>query len=670
MKNKGIPFVEQHIEKFVLGAAGFVFLSVVAWQIVGTHNNVTLDGRNAAPSEIDEALAARTQTLAQKLEAPAPSIGDKLGERLKPQADSFAQLLGASVSPAAELPSIQPALAKVLQSEGATAGTPFHVPKFPTMAMRPTVQVSDTLDPSVVEQNAALKAMFPTGATSYDITWAVPNAVLDVKTMRSELQSSSGGAQIPGFWYRSTLFLIDVEFQRERKLTDGSWGESIAVPALPGQFSFRPEIAKGADAGLRDAAFNYLADKAQQRQIVQPDFYLTKRSIFSPAMLLSERDSQTGEVSENPEDAKLDGEIRRLKRELGGLAVQAKRIKEDLDGIGGPLEDTSKEDKKKEEEKKKKEEEQGGNQGGNRGGGGGGLGRPGGGLGGAGSGGSAGGMSGRNNPAAEANREKRIALTKKLKKIDSDTKSKEESLAEKLKKRGISESEAKTRDAASSDLETADSLVVWAHDLGVKPGEQYRYRAIAKAYNPFFTNGSLLVDAQKKLGDGFTLDTVASDWSDPFRVSPPVRFFVVDAQAGEGRLGVGQATVEVYRYFDGQRRKSRFTVQPGDEIAQSKDGIAFETGFFLVDVYTDPASERGGADRRPVALAVVQNALGDRYEVRIPREDLNSDDRIEFEDEIAIAKADSESAKSGGSDAAPPTGSSGAGGRGGSDRPY
>ena len=79
MKNKGIPFIEQHIEKFVLGAAGAVFFSVIAWQVLGTHNNVKLDGRDAAPSEIDEALATRTQALAQKLEQPAPAIDEKLG---------------------------------------------------------------------------------------------------------------------------------------------------------------------------------------------------------------------------------------------------------------------------------------------------------------------------------------------------------------------------------------------------------------------------------------------------------------------------------------------------------------------------------------------------------------------------------------------------------------
>ena len=131
-----------------------------------------------------------------------------------------------------------------------------------------------------------------------------------------------------------------------------------------------------------------------------------------------------------------------------------------------------------------------------------------------------------------------------------------------------------------------------------------------------------------------------------------------------------EATVEVYRYFDGLRRKERFTIQPGDAIgvAKGRDGIAYETGFFLVDVYADPTIERGGTDRRPASVAVVQNTLGDRYEIRIPREELNSDARIGFEDEIELAKSDADAAKAGekgaGAGDAKGSGSSGAGGSG------
>ena len=633
MKNKGIPFIEQHIEKFVLGAAGAVFFSAIAWQVLGTHNDVKLDGRDAAPSEIDDALATRTQALSAKLEQATPSIDEKLGDRLKPQSAGYGAAIGAAVSPRGDLPPIEPALASVLQSDGATAGQPFHALKFDALAMRSTIQVSDTLDATALEQQQELKKLFVNSAGPFDLTWTIPSAVLNAKSMRAELDSSAGGAQIPGFWYRSTLFVIDLEFERERKLGDGSWGDSAVVPVLPGQFSFRPEIAKGADAGLRDAAFNYLSDKTSQRQLMQPGFYPTKRSNFSPALLLTD-DGDPTTRSEDPAKAKLDDEIRRLRKDLSRRSVDAKRLKEELEALGGPLEDTSKEDKKREDEKRKEEEK--GNSGG--GGAGGGMGRPGGGL-----GGSAGGMAnGKNNPGDAAAKERRIKLTKTLKELDKKVAAAEEALAKKLEASGLSISSVKPKDTTSSDLMTADSVVVWAHDVSVKAGEQYRYRAIAKLYNPFFTNTALLVDSQKKFGESFTVGSKASEWSEPFRVSPPVAFFVIDAQPGEGRLGVGQATVEIFRYFDGERRRERFTIQPGDAIGSVKkqEGVDFDTGFYLVDVYADPSSDRGGTDRRPGAVAVVQNALGDRYEIRIPKDELGHPLRLSFDDEIESAKAE------------------------------
>jgi hypothetical protein len=125
-------------------------------------------------------------------------------------------------------------------------------------------------------------------------------------------------------------------------------------------------------------------------------------------------------------------------------------------------------------------------------------------------------------------------------------------------------------------------------------------------------------------------------------VTPRIAFFVTDAVPSEGRLGVGQATVEVFCYRDGERRVERFTVQPGDSIGsgKDKDGLNYETGFYLVDVIPDPTTERGGSDRRAAAVAIVQSATGSRYEVRIPKEQTSNPMRLNFQDEIEIAKAE------------------------------
>jgi hypothetical protein len=277
---------------------------------------------------------------------------------------------------------------------------------------------------------------------------------------------------------------------------------------------------------------------------------------------------------------------------------------------------------------------------------------------------------GRRRPGDEANKERRIKLTKTLKEKERRLTAAQEALAKKQEEAGVAATQAsEPADAGTTNLDKAESIIVWAHDLGVAPGEQYRYRAVAKVYNPFFTYGSLLVSDQKKLAEGFTISTPVSDWSDPYRVTPPVEFFVVDAQAGEGRLGTGQATVEVYRYVDGQRRVERFVVQPGDLIGGRVDrsGADFGTGFYLVDVFADPSIERGANERRAVSVAVVQNASGDRYEIRVPRADASDGRRRDLIDEIELAKAAVDSKEP---EEAPKGGGGGAGGVGNPDSPY
>ena len=86
-------------------------------------------------------------------------------------------------------------------------------------------------------------------------------------------------------------------------------------------------------------------------------------------------------------------------------------------------------------------------------------------------------------------------------------------------------------------------------------------------------------------------------------------------------------------------------MQPGELIGagRSSDGIDFDTGFYLVDVIADPATERGGGDRRTAAIAIVQSSTGEFYEVRVPRDEVTSPMRAAFDDEIELARAEAAS---------------------------
>jgi hypothetical protein len=249
---------------------------------------------------------------------------------------------------------------------------------------------------------------------------------------------------------------------------------------------------------------------------------------------------------------------------------------------------------------------------------------------------------GRRAGQSEENTEQRVDLTKRVRALEKDQEAIKASLEKIVGALAVKPASA----VNSTDLSTAESVVVWTHDLSAVAGETYRYRSVAKVYNPFFTSGPLLIDSQKKLADSFTIETQTAGWSDPVRVASPVEFFVTQAVAGEGKLGLGSATVEVYRFHDGDRRLESFSVQPGDRIGGKQDGIDYDTGYFLVDMYVDPATERGPSDRRPAVIAVVQNLAGDRYELRVPRLEAESGTRNDYLDAAKLREAEAQAAAS------------------------
>jgi len=651
MKNKGISYFEQHVEKFVLGAAGVVFFSVLVWQLIPT--TVKVDGKDVALGDLDREISTKTDMLKRKLESGGTPLSEQLKGKLPPKfdADAFAAKAGARALPPGDFPQIEPRLASAIQPPDVLESRTYHDPVFAAVTMRTPVQMDDTLDSTFVQANAKTREFVAVGKESLDVSWLVPSAELDAEAMFAALRDGSDQTRIPANWYRDTLFLVDVEFERREELADGSAGEIAIVDVLPGAFSLRAEIQKDPDTGLRDDVWESLSNASNQRSILQPEFIPTKRSNFSAASMLSDPSEM---------DAVEDPKIRSLRKSVAKQALDVARLEEELKELGGPLEDTSKDDKKREEE----EEER--NSGGNRGGSGNsGQNRPGGGLGG---GGLSGGMSGGKNtggadPRDEATKEKRIKLTKTLKskraRLEKDQKD--------LEKLGATVESRK--DSGPFDPKSEERLVIWAHDLGVEPGKTYQYRAVVKTYNPFFTYMGVLEDAQKDLARPFTKSTPVSDWSDSFLVQPRVAFFVTDAVPADGRLGIGQASVEIYTYKDGERRVERVTLQPGDEISSSSTDAQAATGYFIVDVVADPTIERGGTDRRPSAIVVIQSSDNRRrYEVRVPAAEVRNDRRMNLQDEVELARAEREGQKSAaegdaegaaGAPAAPPRGPAG-----------
>lgn len=235
---------------------------------------------------------------------------------------------------------------------------------------------------------------------------------------------------------------------------------------------------------------------------------------------------------------------------------------------------------------------------------------------------------------------------------------------------------ATSKPTKAPSLASMDELLVWGHDLDVKPGRTYQYRCVARVYNPFFGKGNQLVKEQEASGlpASFTLDSASSDWSQPITVSPDVRYFVTRAIVGDGALGTGTASVEVYKLLGGQWRRAELSVQPGERIGKPDDRggstVDFGTDFYLVDVVEDldPSRSEGSSRERRAGMAVIASmSTAGSMDIRVPAEDLESPDRMRLKEQADAAKtasAGGPGAADGGKDGSAPKGPGAPGGAG------
>ena len=141
-----------------------------------------------------------------------------------------------------------------------------------------------------------------------------------------------------------------------------------------------------------------------------------------------------------------------------------------------------------------------------------------------------------------------------------------------------------------------------------------------------------------------TIASVASEWSEPIEARPPARFFVASAKSADasgriGRLGLGQASVDVFRFQNGRWWRERFSVEPGERIGAertprragqmlSAEPIDFTTDWFVVDVVENLDANQDDRDRGHGATVILQRIdSGEIVEWRMPSVESRSPDR-------------------------------------------
>jgi hypothetical protein len=440
-------------------------------------------------------------------------------------------------------------------------------------------------------------------------------------------------SQIPSNWYNRRPYVIDVVFERQAKGDDGEWGTTQIVEPVPGRLSYREEIveriADGTlDAGFRQQIWLQLDDKVNQVEVLQPEFYATRNDSFAAPALFDDRElsADDGMDDVSDEEAARRQEQREIERRLRDRVSSAGRIEATLKELGGEL---------REGDAGSDDGDSGSGRGGGRGGGKGKSdpnGDPG-------FGSSGQGKKGSSGTGSATDRRRRMNLTMKLDRLRSEIERLQDSLEAMDPDAADFMGSVETAAVEVIDIAVDDEMLVWTHDLSVEPGATYRYRCTVRLYNPLFARSRQLLEAQQERAKSFTIESLTSDWSSPIEIRPPVEFYVVRASEESGSLGLGEVRVEMYRYFNGSRRSTQFSVQPGERIGRTITvpggdrpvAVDFSTDWYLVAVVADPAASGGsGLDRDDDATVVCRRIDGTELRLRVPSRELVNQDRIRF----------------------------------------
>jgi hypothetical protein len=104
---------------------------------------------------------------------------------------------------------------------------------------------------------------------------------------------------------------------------------------------------------------------------------------------------------------------------------------------------------------------------------------------------------------------------------------------------------------------------VWAHDLTVEHGKTYRYRIIVDVLNPLFQKRGVDPEQERENFHKLSIAAAPSEWSAPVTIEPAIQFFLTRAQASNAQL-------EIWRIFNGRWEDMTVTVRPGEIMGDVK----------------------------------------------------------------------------------------------------
>ncbi|MEM9373032.1 MAG: hypothetical protein AAGA55_05255 [Planctomycetota bacterium] len=531
MKLKGINPIEQHIEKLVLVAMALVLLVVLAMQFLLQPNQVDAGGRKIPPQDIYKTLESQATSLDAQLKDLNPALPDVPEMDLVDRYDSaFARKgLGEDVLSASFGPGVSVGRLVGADIEGAAPSSEDVSPlRVPSTSGVVAASQWATLDPYAVETVPAYEAFVP-NSQPYDFASVSIESLFSGQELADALSAEEGAGIPRRFWQGTGIAIMAFEVERQRRLPDGTW--SSAEPIVTPPTTPIPTLSMPTDAGLPELT-GIVSNALQASSDIErpaPPPTIAGPQWFPPTERI---EVDEGELSEGD---LIRRRLQRAEADLNRLEARPPPGRDQQRPGGGKGRTTD----------------------------------PGGGR----------DTNDRSRERIDQLREEIRELRRRLRELGEDEPD-----------RSAGATRARTDEA--EPLVARDEVRLWAHDLGVEPGSEYRYRTRVAINNPLFRKGPVLDpddDGLQAASEEPFSRGAWSGWSEPVTVGRAEYYFVSAASPDGGPGGqTPTASVEAYRMFYGSYRRSTLSLNPGDALRAS---LRMPGGLFLIDTAQIEASE-------------------------------------------------------------------------------
>ena len=525
---KVLSFLEDHVEKIVLGIVLIIFVWLLVTRVIMSPNAVSYEERNPSPGSIDDYIRDDALKL-EEIMNRRPNASDVYGPRLREYSDLLrSSITGVDFGMSPLVPESNP--------QGGTIVRKYNLP-----------DVGDVGEVVVGRIRAVAYTPFEdvTADNDYSSTNSEPNdldlvtvqGAYDIRTLYASFEDSFAGAAVKPEWRDPCLaepVFAAVHLQRQKRDDDGLWGEWEDVPRTKidhrrDLFAVIEDARSLPPGGLAVRMLQY-SDRMVQMDLLQPAAYQiasANEEWFPPLLYEEYKAIRATEALEERRRAREEEEQDSSSSDTGvrrASSTGGRRSLSETGGRTGSASDSPRTSSGRRTSRSIGTSAQGQSQGSrysNR---------------------ASKGRTDRNEPdSAESRADKREAPKKPT--VDDVRKKLKELLIERI-----------------AALRGLDELVFWAHDDSVEPGGEYRYRVRLGVFNPVAGKNQLSQqDATRNneviLWSGF------SDASESVEVPQRLYFFAKGIQEA-----AKEVTVQVSKFMLGYWYSEDFKVKGGEGI--------------------------------------------------------------------------------------------------------